>query len=146
MSKHYLSKKEIKALASSLEEIGISFPDADKMQVEEGKNGNQYYLGKVFAGVWTDRFIPTPDFLNVVRPEVKKIVVDAGAVSHIVNGANLFAKGILSMSPDIKKGDYVFIQDERGRFLATGISSVDSDPEIRKRSGEAAKTLKLSFT
>ncbi len=146
MSKHYLSKKEIKGLSSSLEEIGISYPDVDKMQVEEGKNGNLYYLGRTFAGIWTDRFIPTPDFLNIVKPEVKKIVVDSGAVPHIMNGANLFSKGILSMSPDIKKGDYIFIQDESGRFLATGISSVDSDPEIRKKGGEAAKTLRLSFT
>ncbi|MCL4444283.1 MAG: DUF1947 domain-containing protein [Thermoplasmataceae archaeon] len=146
MSKHYLSKKEIKALVASLEEIGLPFADADKMQVEESKNGNMYFLGRVFAGVWTERFIPTPDFLNIVKPENKKIVVDQGAVPHIMNGANLFAKGILGMSPDIRKGDYVFIADENGRFLATAISSVDFDPEIRKHGGEAARTLKMSLS
>ncbi|MCL4451288.1 MAG: DUF1947 domain-containing protein [Candidatus Thermoplasmatota archaeon] len=146
MSKHYLSKKEIKALVASLDEIGLSFADSDKMQVEESKNGNLYFLGRVLAGIWTDRFIPTPDFLNIVKPEKKKIVVDQGAVPHIMNGANLFAKGILSMSPDIRKGDYVFIADERGRFLATAISSVDYNAEIRNQSGEAAKTLKMSLS
>jgi predicted RNA-binding protein (TIGR00451 family) len=145
MSKHYLSKKEIKALIASLEEIGLSFAEADKMQVEESKNGNMYFLGRIFAGIWTDRFIPTPDFLNVVKPENKKIVVDQGAVPHILNGANLFAKGILSMSADISKDDYVFIADEHGKFLATAISTVDFDPEIRKHSGEAARTLKMSL-
>ena len=145
MSKHYLSKKEIKALVASLDEIGLPFADSDKMQVEETKNGNLYFLGKVFAGIWTDRFIPTPDFLNIVKPEKKKIVVDQGAVPHIMNGANLFAKGILSMSLDIKKGDYVFIADERGRFLATAISSVDYNADIRNQSGEAAKTIKMSL-
>jgi predicted RNA-binding protein (TIGR00451 family) len=116
------------------------------MQVEESKNGNMYFLGRVFAGVWTDRFIPTPDFLNLVKPENKKIVVDHGAVPHIMNGANLFAKGILSMSPDIRKGDYVFIADEQGRFIATAISTVDFDPDIRKKAGEAARTLRMSFS
>ena len=62
MSKHYLSKKEIKALVASLEEIGLPFADADKMQVEESKNGNMYFLGRVLAGVWTESLTLCPSW------------------------------------------------------------------------------------
>ncbi len=142
MSRHLLSKKEIRKMSEVLTSMNLLCEQTAEIQVEESKSGSQYYLGRTLIGYGDNGFIPTPDFLNLIKPQNKKIVVDAGAVPHLLNGANLFSKGILSMTADIRKGDYVFIADEKGRFLAVGISQVDYMPDIRNRGGEAAKTLR----
>ena len=143
MSKHYLSKKDVKHFQEKLSSMGLSVPDSGDLQVDETKGRSIYYIGRVEVAVEEGELLPTPAFLNIIKPAKRVIKVDNGAVPHILNGANVFARGILSMSEDIRKDDYVFIADQNGRFIATGKAMLDYDPEIRSKSGEAVRTFSL---
>lgn len=143
-SRHFLPKKERRNLEQNLADIGLSFDGVDQVQVEETRDLKKYYLGNRIIGVENDGFVPMPAFLNLISPKNHVITVDDGAVPHVLNGANIFAKGILSMTPDIKKGDHVFIENPQGMFIAVGISTVDSDPDIRSKGGEAVRTIKYN--
>lgn len=143
-SRHFLAKKERRNLEQNLSTIGISFEAVDQIQVEENRDSKKYYLRNRMIGFEYEGFVPLPAFLNLVSPKNHVIVVDDGAVPHVLNGANIFSKGILSMTPDIKKGDHVFIANDKGVFIAVGISTVDYDPEIRSKAGEAVRTTKYN--
>ena len=143
-SKHFLAKKERRDLEQHLLEIGLPFERVDQIQVEESRDSRKYFLGHTLIGVENDGFVPLPAFLNLIIPKNHVVTVDDGAVPHVLNGANIFARGIVSMTLDIRKGDHVFICNLKGVFIAVGVSSIDSDPEIRSKDGEAVKTVKYS--
>ncbi len=143
-SKHYLAKKERRNLERNLQEIGIAFDAVDRVQVEESRDSRKYFLKNRMIGFENDSFVPLPAFLNLVSPKNHVITVDDGAVPHVLNGANIFCKGIISMTQDVKNGDHVFIANSEGIFIAVGISTVDYDPDISSRSGEAVRTVKYN--
>ena len=51
-------------------------------------------------------------------PQYPKVVVDAGAVKPIINGADVMRPGIKEFLGDFNKGDVVFVADEKGRVIA----------------------------
>jgi PUA-domain protein len=63
----------------------------------------------------------------------RRVVVDAGAIPYVVNGADVMRPGIVSISDDVKAGAPVQIVDERhGKPLAIGIALLDA-PDMRSR-------------
>ena len=70
----------------------------------------------------------------------RRIVVDAGAIPYVVNGADVMRPGIVSVSDDVKALLPVQIVDERhGKPLAIGIALLDA-PDMRARtSGKMCK-------
>jgi len=62
-----------------------------------------------------------------LKPVKRLVVVDAGAVRFVVNGADIMKPGIVSADPEIAAGDLVVIVEERykkplaiGRALMAG--------------------------
>ncbi len=75
-----------------------------------------------------------------LMPKKRLIVVDAGAVRFVVNGADIMKPGIVSADPDIAVGDLVVIVEERHKKpLAIGRSLV-AGTDI-KGEGKAVKSL-----
>lgn len=71
----------------------------------------------------------------------RRIVVDMGAISFVVNGADIMRPGIKSVSPDVKAGRPVQIVDERhGKPLALGISLFDAEDLLAQEKGKVVKT------
>lgn len=70
----------------------------------------------------------------------RRIVVDAGAIPYVVNGADVMRPGIVSVTDDVKAEAPVQIVDERhGKPLAIGIAALDA-PDMRARiSGKMCK-------
>ncbi len=61
----------------------------------------------------------------------RRVVVDAGAIPYVVNGADIMRPGIVSVTDDVKAQAPVQIVDERhGKPLAIGISLFDA-PDLR---------------
>jgi len=61
----------------------------------------------------------------------RRVVVDAGAIPYVVNGADIMRPGIISVTDDVKAQAPVQIVDERhGKPLAIGISLFDA-PDLR---------------
>ncbi|MDD1690129.1 MAG: RNA-binding protein [Methanoregula sp.] len=64
----------------------------------------------------------------------RRVVVDAGAIPFVVNGADIMRPGIVSVTDDVKANAPVQIVDERhGKPLAIGISLFDA-PDLRASS------------
>jgi PUA domain protein len=75
-----------------------------------------------------------------LKPVKRLVVVDAGAVRFVVNGADIMKPGIVSADPEIAAGDLVVIVEERykkplaiGRALMPGLEM--------KGEGKAVKSL-----
>jgi predicted RNA-binding protein (TIGR00451 family) len=63
-----------------------------------------------------------------------KAIVDMGAVPYVCKGANVMKPGIRRLDGEFKKGDFVFVVDERhGKPLAVGETLYDK--------GEAEKAV-----
>lgn len=73
--------------------------------------------------------------------DARKIVVDMGAVSFIVNGADVMRPGVISVTPDVKRDHPVIIVDERHQKpLAIGTALYDANELIAQTSGKIVKT------
>ena len=75
-----------------------------------------------------------------LMPAKRLVVVDAGAVRFVVNGADIMKPGIVSADPEIAAGDLVVIVEERHKKpLAIGRALIPG-PEM-KGEGKAVKSL-----
>lgn len=63
---------------------------------------------------------------NAFDPDSHIVVVDAGAVSFVSNGADIMRPGIVEADESIEPGDYVLIAEEtHGKMLAVGRARTD---------------------
>ncbi len=75
-----------------------------------------------------------------LKPQKKLVIVDSGAVSFIVNGADMMNPGIVSADPEIAVGDLVIVAEERHKKpLAIGRALIPGS-EMRGE-GKAIKSL-----
>jgi malignant T-cell-amplified sequence len=70
--------------------------------------------------------LPSLKFDELIN-DLPKIVVDMGAVAHVVNGAQIMRPGIKQFGNDFAKGDLVVIVDEKfDKKIALGLADMDS--------------------
>jgi PUA domain protein len=70
------------------------------------------------------------------------VVVDMGAVAHIVNGADVMRPGIRDVRGDFGKGGLVVIVDEKfGKPIALGVADVDSSEMRRVSKGNVIRSV-----
>ncbi|WP_406656840.1 RNA-binding protein [Methanolobus sp. ZRKC2] len=84
-----------------------------------------------------------PTVKGVLQLGLKKnvVVVDAGAVRFVVNGADVMCPGIVSADDDIGAGDPVIITEEtHGKPLAVGTALIPG-PQMKASSGKAIKSV-----
>ena len=89
-------------------------------------------------------YLPTLKFvysLSADKNPFKKIVVDQGAVKFMISGANVMRPGIVSFDEGIVPGCVVLIADEKGRWLAVGLSLVSSEEMKGMKSGPTVKNI-----
>lgn len=89
-----------------------------------------------------DRIFPTVRGA-VERPfEERRVVVDAGAVPYVMNGADIMRPGVVRVSPDVKKDAPCVIAEERhGKPLAIGISLYDAADLTAMEKGKVVRML-----
>ncbi|MDK2854095.1 MAG: hypothetical protein PWQ92_989 [Thermococcaceae archaeon] len=154
--KHPLSKKDVKKI---IEEMARIFGEevAEKLiskndQVLVGEfdkttqilfvNGKPRFIRReklIFPLVITLYELSDKEDL---RKWKRRVVVDQGAVPHILNGADVMAPGIVDADEEIKEGDFVFVVEEQyGRPLAIGIALMDGKTMKEKPKGKAVKII-----
>ncbi len=75
-----------------------------------------------------------------LMPKKRLVVVDAGAVRFVVNGADIMNPGIVEADPEIAAGDLVIIAEERHKKpLAVGRALIPGTE--MKGEGKAVKSL-----
>ena len=70
------------------------------------------------------------------------VQVDMGAVPYVCNGANTMSAGINDVSPEVVKGQHVWIREENHhKPLAIGIALMDAKEMLMSDKGKAIKSL-----
>ena len=70
------------------------------------------------------------------------VQVDMGAVPFVCNGANVMSAGINNVSPEIIKGQYVWIREENHhKPLAIGLALMGAKEMVTSEKGKAIKSL-----
>ena len=76
------------------------------------------------------------------NPETGWIQVDMGAVPFVCNGANVMSAGINAVSPEIVKGQYVWIREENHQKpLGVGKALLDAEDILSSTKGKVIEAL-----
>lgn len=87
--------------------------------------------------------LPRPAAAAYLRPTKRYVVVDGGAVSSIRDeGASVLAPGLVSIDPDVREGDEVFILTRTGECIGVGRAKVDAATASTMERGLVIRTRK----
>ena len=147
-SRHFVKSSDIKKFQLELQGINLDsaalFGKNTKM--EEGtleESTILYFIdGELTFIKREDRIFP---FLKALLKDLvylPKVVVDMGAIPHIIKGADIMFPGIVSFDSGVKIDDLVVIIDEKhNKPLAIGQSLVNDTEFSREKKGKAVKNL-----
>ncbi len=113
-----------------------------RVELENVKNASIIIVdGQPLAFRRDERIIPI--LINImVLEKMPRIVVDMGAVPHVVGGADVMAPGIRRVQGDFGEGQLVVIADEKhGKFLAVGSSMFPSATLATTKKGKVILNL-----
>ena len=140
-----INKREAKRFNKLLSEThGLEFSlSAGKYETAISKDFDIIIQqGQIFGLVIDDTAHLSVRGLLSNMPENGWVQVDMGAVPFVCNGANIMAAGINAVSPEIAKGQYIWIRDENHQKpLAVGKALLDADEILHSNQGKAVEAL-----
>lgn len=146
MKRYFARKDLLSAIRSDLANISKEFAQIlpDKIEILETKE-KKFVLGdgEVLAFESERGFFPTVrGALRIPVLGERSVIVDRGAVSFVVNGADIMRPGVVGWDPNIKANDFVIIREEvHKKAIAVGISLWDAGEFETKTSGKCIKNL-----
>ncbi|MDD1719199.1 MAG: RNA-binding protein [Methanoregulaceae archaeon] len=145
--RHSIRKAHISILEQRLrEEIGESAGTflKDPVEIVETNTTLCLYLSERKPVLMEGDGILFPTIRGALEhpfPE-RKIVVDAGAVPYVVNGADVMRPGVVLVTDDVQAGKPVQIAEERhGKVIATGIALFGADEIRAMKTGKVCRNL-----
>lgn len=145
--RHFLKNKYRKVILSKgSERLNVnlkSFLDLKtKMESVKTDFGEIFVVkGKPILVRREEKIFPTL-FFKEIFTEVPKIIVDMGAVPHVCKGADIMAPGIVRFEGKFRKGDLVYILDEKyGKPIAVGEILFDSMNLEQMKNGVVVKNI-----
>ena len=148
--RHFIQKSQIRDLQDDLlnhydeKFVAQIFPNKAKVEVIQTDAGDTLYAVNKILKLWKSKegYIPVLTLLLNRQVELKKIVVDKGAIRFVTNAADVMRPGITFIEPSIKKGDIVVIVDENhDRALAIGKALLNADQMQEAKTGKVVKNL-----
>ena len=148
--RHYIQKSQIKELKDDiLKQYDLNFinqimPPKARIELIQTDAGDILYAINKILKLWKskDGYIPVLTLLLNNQVDLKKIVVDKGAIRFVTNGADIMRPGITKIDPLIKKDEIVVIVDENhNRALAVGKAMFDAEEMEEKSSGKVILNL-----
>ena len=148
--RHFIQKSQIKELQHDIllnydeKFVEQIFPKKARIELIQTDAGDTLYAVNNVLKLWksNEGYIPVLTLLLNKQIDLKKIVVDKGAIRFVTNGADVMRPGITKIDSSIKKGDIVVIVDENhDRALAIGKSMLDAEQMEDKNSGKVVKNL-----
>jgi PUA domain protein len=146
MKRYFARKDLLSAIKTDLANISKEFVEIlpDKVEILETKE-KKFVLGDDGALVFESEkgFFPTVrGALRISDKEKKTVTVDKGAVSFVINGADIMRPGVVRWDANIKKGDYVIIREEtHGKAIAIGEALWSGDEFAGNTTGKCVKSL-----
>jgi len=142
-SRHHLRSDGVRELRSRISEaLGVDV-DGDAYEFVELSEGPDVVLvdGEPAVMYVDDEPFLTVRGANAYPPERGVVVVDAGAVSFVSDGADVMRPGITGADEGIEAGDLVVVVEEtHGKALAVGRALVDGD-ELLGDSGKVVESV-----
>ena len=148
--RHFIQKSQIRELQDDVllqyDETFVSqiFPKKARIELIETDEGDTLYAVDNILKLWKSKegYIPVLTLLLNKQVNLKKIVVDQGAIRFVANAADVMRPGITQIDPSIKKGEIVVIVDENhDRALAIGKALFDAKEMEAKKAGKVVKNL-----
>lgn len=136
MSRHFLSKRDIKGLREDLSDVPVNFDELESLEIEEGGSYTLYYYKRKPFFFRNRRVVPTLILINTIKPTQNRVTVDSGAVPHVAKGAGIFIRGIIEADAGIVDGSLVFVRNADGIYISVGISNTDTEGLLSKSDGE----------
>jgi PUA-domain protein len=141
--RYWLRKDETKQLAREAEKFGGDVEKLLQKGVELLELGDDKKIvlagGKGLFIRSRDELFPTLHAVELLQ--LRRVVIDMGAVPHVANGADVMGPGVVSADAEIKAGDAVAVVDERHRKpLAIGLALVPG-AEMRAPKGKVVKSI-----
>jgi len=145
--RHFLKAGEAKALLNKASEklkvdLEQIFKAKINLELVETEFAKIFLInGKPILAKNGENVFPTLAF-NEFFDLASKVVVDMGAVPHLCNGANVMAPGIIRFEGEFRRGDYVFVVDEKhGKPLAVGEIMYDTAEAKEVKHGIVVKNI-----
>ncbi len=145
--RHFLKAKEVKSILRELSErLRVDFKQIFKSKIDlelVETDFTEIFLinGRPLLVRMEGKTFPTLAF-NEIFALTPKVVVDMGAVPHVCNGANVMAPGIVRFEGEFRKGDFVFVADEKhGKTIAIGEAVYDIDAAKKVAEGVVIKNI-----
>jgi len=145
--RHFLKEKEAKALlkrASEKLKVDLEkfFGSETRIELIETDFGEVFLVNsKPVLFKIGENIYPTLLF-EEFSTSAPKVVVDMGAIRHICNGANVMAPGIVRFEGSFRKGDLVFVVDEKyGKPIAIGEILYDDAEAVGVKKGIVVKNV-----
>jgi len=148
--RHFIQKSQIKELQDDILKhydekfVAQIFPKKARIEVIQTDAGDILYAINNVLKLWKskDGYIPVLTLLLNRQVDLKKIVVDKGAIRFVTNAADVMRPGITHIDPSIKKNDIVVIVDENhDRALAIGKAMFNADQMQEIKTGKVVKNL-----
>jgi len=146
--RHALSKKERRKIVEKLKQ---RFPNLEinaKTQIEIGVCNKKtiYFVNSEPIALRNEsgKLIPLLRFIYKASTTLglPLVIVDMGAVKHILNGADIMAPGIVRIIGSFNRGDLALVVDEKyGKPLAVCEALYSSDEISRMSKGKVLKNL-----
>ena len=97
--------------------------------------------GKPLLAKTDENIFPTLIF-DKAFASMPKVVIDMGAVPHVCDGANIMAPGIVRFEGEFRRGNLVFVVDEKhGKPIAVGEIIYDADTAEKVKKGIVVKNI-----
>lgn len=141
-NRHRLKRKNAKKVLLELAGLGFEWEVEPVVEMATGEHFEMLYIeGTPWAFELEGIRFPALRALLVQSPETNRVTVDMGAVKFLANGADVMSPGIVAAANGIKKGDVVWVGEEKfGRPLAVGIALISGPEMVVAKKGRAVKT------
>jgi len=143
-SRTILKDRDVKPLVELLKKLGgqDSLSHRSRVEVEEVKGGEIVFADGEAIAIRKDGDI-VPVLVNSRSVDLlPTVVVDMGAVPHVVGGADIMAPGIRRVTGDFKQGEFLVVVDEKyGKKLAVGKALLDSEGMRGTKKGKVVKNI-----
>jgi len=145
--RHFLKEKEAEQLLASLsQKLNVKPYEllGPKPHIERAETQFAeifFANGKPVMAKSNETLFPTLKF-ETIFALLPKVVVDMGAVSHLCNGADVMAPGVVHIKGNFSEGDFLLVVDERyEKPLAIGVALVNSQVAKNLTHGKIAKNM-----
>ncbi len=141
--RHPIRKKETRNIIEEIEKkLGCKIFYEKSVEIAfAGEHKILLIDGEVVIAMWDDIPFLALYGIKKYKPEKKYVTVDKGAVSFIVNGADVMSPGIIDADDGIRKGEMVWVRNEEDTPLAVGTALFDGGEMVKKSKGKAIKSM-----